>query len=357
MRTVAWFLLVPMAALAGPIRPWQGGTGRGVRPEHLALTLSDAPHYADRYTIEAFFPDGSAAYVSVLVKNFGVAPGTMTLKSRWHEPSGREHRFAADLPRGEYRTAASPFSVEARGHRIWGTPRRFHVRAHSGPYTYELRFASGLPPFRPWTGRTTFDDAGELYVDQTRVQPKAVVTGWVQRRGGPRKQVRGYGYVVHSVSTIAPHRMYRRYIQVRALEGRVALYIDWFQTPKDLGGRPVGYVYLAVDGRVVGVSRRIRFSGFETDASHPAHYRNPRVVEAEIRRKGRTVRIRIETRKRLGREDVLAGMNALKRAVVKRFAWPVNYTFESHYRIEMEGAGEPQVLEGTARLEIYHLNK
>ena len=112
--------LVPVEGQADPIFPWKGGSGRGVRAEHLVMPLTDEENYSDRYTFEAWFDDNTQLYVSILVSNFGSGTHNMTFKTRWTDKKGTNHRFTKKLKRKQYTVTSAPFSVEEAGHRVWG---------------------------------------------------------------------------------------------------------------------------------------------------------------------------------------------------------------------------------------------
>ena len=118
---VCALLCLVVDAAAEPVKVWKGGEGRGVRAEHLTMPLTEEAFYSDRYTAEAWFDDGSRVWVSILVKNFGLSKGTMTVKSRWIDADGKTHYTKSQVARGKYTVTAAPFSVSAAGPRHPGS--------------------------------------------------------------------------------------------------------------------------------------------------------------------------------------------------------------------------------------------
>jgi hypothetical protein len=351
-------LISTQAGAKEPLKVWKGEANRQVANEHMVMAMSDEAFYTDRYTAEAWFEDGTRVWVSVLANNLGPIRGKMTVKSRWYESGGKEHYFKKELRRGNYDVKRAPFSVDAAGHKIWGSPRAVKVNGQSGAFSYSLTFSSGLRPWRPGTGRTEFGDAGS-YFDTTLMQPKAKVTGWV-KRGGSKTKLAGYGYVTHTHTNMAPHNMFKRFIEIRSIDGDTVLYLKRFKTPRKYGGKAIGYLYLARGGKVIARSTgfRLKADKFHTDSKHRNRYKVPMELSLSLKRKGKTIDIKVVASEIRGRDDVLASMGMLKRALVRQFAQPVNYTMTARVKVSIkEGDAEPVVSDEKAVYELSYMNK
>lgn len=364
LRTLLLCTAITMVASTAtaqePIFPWKGGEGRGVRAEHLHMPLTDEENYSDRYTAEAWFEDGTRVWVSFLVTNFGPGTGKMTVRSRWYEADGKEHYTRHVLDRGDYNTGTGPFFVEGANHKLSGVPRRIKVQGKSQAFTFNLTFASGLRPWRPGTGRTTFGEAQETYFDTTLVQPKADVTGWVEK-GGAKTQVKGYGYVIHTFGNVAPYNMYKRFLNVRSLDGDTVVYLKEFVTPGRYGNKRVRYLYVARAGEVlVATTRfRLRFGNLETDGRHANRYQVPMEITTTVKRGERIIKIKVVASAIVGREDVLQERSAFEAALIKQYAQPVNYTMDAqvHVAVQEGEDGEPVMSSQECAYEVSHLNK
>ena len=351
-------VLAPAARADEPVSPWKAGKA-GVSLENLAMPLTDEEYYSDRYTAEAWFKDGTRVYVSVLVTNLGPGTGKMTAKTRWYEKSGKEHYAKKELDRGDYKISNSPFSVEAGHIRLSGTPQRFKVTGSVEGYSYDLTFASGLSPWRPGTGRTTFGATGEKYFDTTLVQPRAVVTGSVTQ-GGQRTALDGYGYVLHTFGNMAPHAMYKRFLELRSIDGDTVVYLKQFTTPAEYGGKTVGFLYVARDGKplVTSTGFGLKLGRVQTDGAHANKYKVPLELSTTVKRGDTTIDIVVSAPKIAGREDVLAGMSGLERTLVAPYAQPVNYSMDAEITVSVkQGDAEPVVSKEKASYGVSHLNK
>ncbi|HIA03845.1 MAG TPA: hypothetical protein EYN66_18390 [Myxococcales bacterium] len=283
----------------------------------------------------------------------------MTVKSRWYEASGKEHYFKKELSRGDYKVSSAPFSVEAAGYKLWGSPRSIKVRGKAGAFSYNVTFASGLRPWRPGTGRTEFGESGTHYYDTTMMQPKAKVSGWVSK-GGAKSKLKGYGYVIHTHTNMAPHNMFKRLTEIRSIDSDTVLHLKQFKTPGGFGGKNVGFLYLARGGKVIASSTgfRLKSSNFKRDGKHANHYKVPLLLSTSLKRKNKLIEITITASRISGRDDVLASMGMIKRALIKQFAQPVNYTMDATVKISIkEGDAEPVVTEEKVSYEVHHMNK
>jgi hypothetical protein len=358
---IACVTLTATATLANePVNAWGAGEGRGVRAEHLNMPLTDEENYHDTYTVEAWFTDGTRAYVSMQVKNFGPGTGKLKVRSRWHDANGAEHNFSQSLEQGQYQTTSGPFSISAADHKISGVPRRIKVEGKTDDgYRFQLTFRSGLRPWRPGTGRTTFGEAEEQYTDMTIVQPKAEVTGWV-RKGGSKTELSGYGYVLHTHGNIAPYNQFKRFISVRSISGDTVVWMKQFQTPSRYGNRKVGYLYIARGGEVVVATTRFRLRAGNphTDTQHDNRYRVPFELSTQSERRGRTIRLKVIADEIIGREDILQSHNALERAVIRQYAQPVNYTLRANVHVSVqEGESEAVISTEPTSYVVTHLNR
>ena len=348
------------AAAQSKFKAWKGGEGRAVKTKHLAMPLTEEEFNSDRYTVQAWFDDGTRVWVSMLVNNFGPGTGKMTVKSRWYEANGKEHYFKEKLKRGKYDTGSDPFYVEAAGHRISGTPRRVKVKGKSKAFSYQLSFASGLRPYRPGTGRTVFEMGDrETYFDTTMVQPKAKVTGWVSK-GGTKKKLVGHGYVIHTHGNIAPYVLYKRFVELRSISGDTAVYIKQYKASSQLGNKPFGFIYIARGGKKILAKTRFRLkaSKIHTDTKHRNRYKVPMELSATLKSKGTIIKVKVVASEIIGREDELASMSKFEAALVGQYAQPVSYTMKSKVSVSVqEGEGEPVVSTEDAAYSVSYLNK
>jgi hypothetical protein len=351
--------MIPCALAAEPIQAWKGGSGRGVRAEHLVMPLTHEEHYSDRYTFEAWFEDKTQLYVSILVSNFGAGTHKMTFKSRWTDTKGKNHRVTKKLKRKQYTVTGSPFSVEAAGHRVWGKPGRMHVKGQSGSHSYQITFSGGLRAWRPGTGRTTFGEDQALYLDTTLVAPKANVSGWV-KHDGSKKSLSGYGYILHTHSNIAPPTMMNRFLEVRSIDGDTVVYMKRFVTPSRFGGKQFGYLYVARNGKVVGTSTRnsIRYGNKTTDKKHTNRYKVPLTLQTQTKRKNRHIDVRVTAPKVSSRKDPLKSLSALERVVAEQYTKPMNYSMDATVTVSVtEGDSGPVTSKEKGAYRVSHLNK
>lgn len=335
-------LLAVPAVADDKVVPWSEGKATGVTADHLAMPMTDEEFYFDRYSTEAWFKDGTHAWVSVVVHNMGPGSGKLTVKSRWYEKSGKEHYSKQELKPGQYTISNKPFSVEAGGHKLSGVPRTIKVHGKSGPYTYDLTFASGLAPWRPGTGRINFGDEGQYY-DTTLVQPKAKVTGSVSGPSG-KAQLEGHGYVIHSHGNIAPYFMQKRYLYVRSFDGDTVVWMGHMITSAKYGAKPVGYLYVARGEKVLVATGGVRLGtgNNKVDSQHENKYAIPWELTAAAKRGNTTVKVKLVATKQIGRDDVLKGMGAIEAALMKPFAQPVDYTLEANVTVSVqEGDAAP----------------
>jgi len=343
------------ATAAEPIKAWKGEAARGVKTEHLYMPLTEEEYYSDRYTVEAWFEDGTRVWVSFLVNNFGPGTHKMKVRARFHEKGGKEHYVSDTVERKEYTVKnEKPFHVSAKAQTLSGTPSNIKVKGKSGAYSWNLSFKSGLRPFRPGTGRTEFGD-GSLYFDHTLVQPKAEVSGTVNG-----KAIKGYGYVIHTHGNIAPFSMFKNYLQVRSIDSDTVVWFHEFTTPAKYGGKRVGYLYVARDGKkLVGTTwYKRKFADMKPDTAHANKYKVPMKILVQGKRKATKLQVKVAADKIIGRVDELKSRGAFEAALIKQYAQPVNYTMSAKVQVVVQ-EGEAEAVESVsdAAYEISHLNR
>jgi hypothetical protein len=343
-----------------PLGVWSAGDSKGVKTANLAVPLEESEFYTDRYTAEAWFKDGTRVWVSFLISNLGPGTHKLTVRSRWYEAGGKEHYFKKDLERSDYTISNEPFKFSAAGHTLSGTPRSFSVKGSSEGYTYDLDFKSGLAPWRPGSGRTSFGADGTQWLDTTIVQPKAVVTGSVSGPGG-KKTLDGYGYVLHTIATVPPYEMAKRFVEVRAMDdGDTVVWVKQFTTPEKYGGKNFGYLYVAKGDEVLVSAGKfnLKFEKLQTDDKHANKYKIPFVISTSGKRKEKEIAVKIEGTKIVGREDGLEKRNAIEATLVRQYAQPVDYTIDGSVSVTITEPGkEPVISTQKASYGVSHLNK
>ncbi len=347
------------AAAADPFTPWTSGEKGGVGAADLAVALEDGEFYSDRYTLEAWFEDKSRIYISYLVSNLGPGTGKLTVKSRVIDAAGKEHYFKKEVDQGGYQVSASPFKYTAAGHTLSGSARSFSASGNGGSFSFDLDFKSGLAPWKPGNGHAGFGVDEQGYLKTALIQPKAVVTGSVTL-GGKKASVKGYGYVVHTSSNIPPHGTYKRFVDIRSIDGETVVWLKQFTMTEQYGGKTLGYLYVARGDQVLVAAGRVslKMDKVQTDGKHANKYKVPLVITATGKRKDTEIAISIEAPSIAGREDELESRGAVEAALIRQYAQPVRYTMDAKVTVTVTEAGkEPVVSTEKASYEVSHLNK
>ena len=334
------------------------GEKRPIDEASLAPALLSGEHYSDKYTIEGYLDGGGEVYVSALIKNFGMGDGKLTFKSRLILADGTTLKGGGnEKKRDDWSFTKSPFSLNADGQEISGTPKKLVVKGTGAGYSFELTFTPTVQPWRPGSGRITFGKPDLLW-DTTLLQPKSRLVGWVEVNG-ERKDVKGYGYAIRTYATVPPHEMAKRWVDFRAIAGSTVVYYKEFTAPDKLGGITVPYLLVAHKGKVIfeSLDPKATYGDFFTDNKAENQYRVPKKLLISDEKDGKTLKLGIVATTMRNREDVLAGLSSIERAVVSKLAKPVNYLFKGKFEVQVEGAEGTVTGSGKGTIEVNHLNK
>jgi hypothetical protein len=348
---------MPNRAQAAGTAQSYSGASEAVTEGDLAPALLGGEFYNDRYTIEAYLEDGSEVYSSVFISNFGMGDQKLKFKSRVKLSDKRVLRGGdAEKAKDDWKFTKSPFSLEADGQKISGTPEKLLVSGSGEGYTFELTYEASVAPWKPGNGRVTFGSA-DKFVETIHIQPKSTVTGWIEV-DGQRKEVKGYGYAQRTFGNVAPHEQATRQLDIRAIDGDMVLYMRHFKVPAESGGAEMGYILVAKGGKIVFQSTDFepQFADFAVDDKHENKYEVPQKVLVSDSQGGSTLKLGIVAKKQRKREDKREKSSAMEKAVISRFAKPVTYTYSAAFEVEVSGSNAAKG-KGKAVFEMHHINK
>ena len=359
LLAAACLMVLPSrTVLADSVTPF-GPPGEGrVTVSDMALLEGADGAFSDKYTLEARFQDKSTFYFSIHHRNLGVGSSTFEVKSRYRTADGTEHRTRETLSGSEWSmTTGRELDLQMGRHRLTGTPRQFTVIAENDDIRIELVFKPTTPAWRPGQGRAFFGGK-KRFIDMTLLAPRARVTGTI-RIGEETAEVKGSGYALHSYSNLAPHDVARRMIGFRTERGKLALYLKDIQPAARWEGDPLRWLYVGRkrDVLVEATSYELEASEFKTDTAHPNQYRIPRVLRITGREGDAEITITITAKKQRSRDDRLASLPTVQRAVASRFAKPVAYSYHATYEVQLKRGEEVETFTGRGIYELDHINK
>ncbi|NUN12128.1 MAG: hypothetical protein HUU55_00675 [Myxococcales bacterium] len=330
------------------------GSDKKIETADLVPNLPDAENGTVKYTFEAYFPDNISIYWSSRLFNFGPGDGKCEAKSRL-EIGSRKMRHSNDLDKGDYKITAQPLELVFQDHVLSGGPDGIRIVATGKEYSYDLVFKPTVKNWRPGNGRVDFGGAG--FFDTLLIPPKGTVEGTITV-DGETKQVKGSGYGTMSRSSIAPHDMAKRWLEFRVVRGNTVVFFKEFLTPNRFGDKSIGWLLVAHKGKVLVATSdyTVEYGDFVTDEKSSQKYRVPQALIIKAKNGENELTLGIKGTKQKDRDDVLANMNAIERAIVSKFAKPITYNYSAAFEVRYTGANPITDTGKGAVYDISHIN-
>jgi hypothetical protein len=345
-------------AQAEPMYPFRGG-GPTPTVADLAPDVAPEDEYSESLAFTAWLEDGTRVGINFAITNIGVGSRKGGVGSKVVFPNGQTVRFTEEVGKswtakaegGKLEYIIGPGRVDGRMGRL--TVSLNHARLNG-----TITFTGELPAYRPGNGRVYFNaPAGEKnsrFYDYLVVMPRAKVSGRLNAGGRPLNVV-GRGWIERSRVNLYPFDQAVRWRAFTVYKGDTSVVMNEFVASPKYGGRRVSWLLVGDKGRIVYRTFNFQYtpSDLKIDPGASTKYQVPWSFDllAQTTKDGQTVpkvQGTLKASKIVSRDDTLAEMGALTRAVVARFARPISYAMRCTYdlNINVVDGQEPQKLQG-----------
>jgi hypothetical protein len=309
-----------------------------------ALPLEDfQPHpssdefYSEQWSVSVWAENKCYVHVQFVVSNLGMGDKKGAFKVEVTAPD--EVRYSGKSKVGSDWSAESDrFRIIFGKARFEQKGKEFDLQADTESMSVTLHIKSLMEGWNPGNGKPIYEDANGRY-GFAYLTPRASFSGEL-KMNGKTIPISGIGLIDHSWTTIAPHKLAKRWAKIKFFSGDTTLLFTGFASPNTTEPLDKGWIFLAKGNeRLLATSiYRVKFGDMMTDVKTKSRYAVPRLIEISAEQSGRLATIVLKTKKLLRRKNILDDLSELERFVVSRISEPVDYTFNGDVHIAISEA-------------------
>lgn len=300
---------------------------------------SKSSYYTEQWSISVWANNGTYVHVQYLLSNIGIGDQS-ALKIEITEADGKRKSLKKKMKAGITREDEALFLCMG-GQCLSARPGAFDLAAQIDDTQVSLHATALAPGFRP--GAPLLHDPNGDY-DIVLPMPKARFVGQLSQNGRVRP-INGLGMVDHSWTTLAPHKLAKRWFRVKTVSASLTCLLTGFARPGSKRDVDVAWLWLS-DGISPPFQTRdvtVRFLKTEEDTESKARYLLPNEVLIEAKTPGKHLALHIDNGVRHSRKSILKGLGFFERLVVSSVSEPIDYTYggEFEFVLHEETPGGP----------------
>ena len=318
----------------------------------------DVEGYTEQWNYTVHLPDGT-----FLAADFGVTNLAVTsdhdgiFRAKHIDPQKRKTKCQVELDDDEWKYAKSgDFWLDFKKGKVKSDLKGSDITVRCKKLKMDLHFENLAPPFKPGGGVLRFGKNDGIY-KAVFISPRARVTGKITV-GGKESEIEGVGHAMHTHSNMRPDKQVHRWFRFKRIDKDITLVLTEMEATRHYLDTRRGWV-LAYDanGRLLASARvRFDFEGFIKDQNSEEDYRIPRRVRI-VAVDGKNQIVGVMTMQKLLKVvDPTADMNAVKRAVVRRFSKPKEYHIGCKYKFNLKTEAGSRIIEGEDKYRFAFVN-
>lgn len=305
------------------------GAEQAVTLPDLGVHLMDPEMYSEQWGITIIPEGGGRAGADFIISNIGLGDHKAAVRGEYTDPAGKKYKCLAEYSSDEWKHTAGAFSLTLGENRLSGDLDSVRFKITCQQLTLDLVMKNVSPPWQPGAGKLALEKDGKEdgFYRMVYPSPRSVVSGTISAGGQTVEVQKGVGLCDHSFSNIGPHKLARRWFRFKHLSPEVSILLVEVENPSSAGGTTRGYVLVYDEsGRVVASARaRFEYDGWIQDTQSDEGYRIPRQVRVVAVDGAATLRGTLTMTKIEKVTDPLGDLDAIRRAVARRFSKPRDY--------------------------------
>lgn len=357
-------VLFSLSAQAYEVDGYSGKSGAASLAE--MTPRADAPEnvsnkfYSEQYSFDTDPAGGADFWFQLLITNMGVKNGRAALRVHL-KPQGQskiKSRILFDKGDWGYKTENDKLHFELGQNHFSGNGSGWSGHFDTDDFVVDWKVTNGAPAWRPGGGKVTYGGSDKAYYDVTLLVPRGQLELTATlKRTGEVITIAGPAYADRSVVNVSPNLQAKKWVKIRRLGSRETVVLSCFQTPEQYEGKWVGWFVVASDTgiRATGTNPTITVADSEKDAG--SGYDVPRSVLFSDAHGLTNFQGAIKGLKLRKREDQLAGLSSLEKAVVSKLVKPFSFTFKAAYEFKYDSKGKTRTHKGKAAYHFDQLTK
>ncbi len=343
-----------MAAGGGIVSPF--GDDRPAGIEDFRPHLMKAEGYTEEWTYSVWMADQSYLSMDWGISNLGWGDRNGYFRVTYKDPQGKPTKCGASFDDGKWSAAKEGFSLQFGKNGVKGDLKRQDVSVECEKIALQLAFHGEAPPYLPGSGKLVFGKNDGVY-NMVFIAPRARVEGELTL-AGTKLPIAGVGHANHSYYDMSPEKQVRRWFRFKWITPEISVVLAEMQSSPAYSQVRNGWalVYTSA-GKLIATTRVVfEFDKYIQEKDITKGYQIPRLVRFSASDGPNHLNgsLRMESIREVG--DPFKDLGALKRAFLRQFVKPKDYSINCLYDLKLNIAGEMKTYQGKSTFQFFYIN-
>jgi hypothetical protein len=360
-KSMLFGLVLLSLAIANPV--WSSGVlgsfgaDQPVSLKDLQPRLADGEWYNESWCHNVYLPDDSFIAVDFRVSNVAVTSDHDGLfHARYVDARGKKTKCEVKLDDDEWSYSRKGFSLDFGKGKVSGDLEGLKVSVRCKRLSMDLEYRNQVPPYKPGSGAVRFgDDDGSYQV--VFYSPRARVTGTLTL-GGRTRSIEGVGIATHTRYDMRPDKQFHRWFRFKHIDKDISIILEEMEVSREYSLARRGWALVLDADKGIVTTQRVRlvYDGFIKDENSEEGYQIPRRVRiAAVDGESQLTGVLLMQRVKKVR-DVTKDMNAVLRAIFRRFTKPREYHLECNFKFKIKAPQADKPIEGIGVYRYQYVN-
>lgn len=369
MRT--WLTLAAMmsgmilsinTAQAYDFRPFEGDSRKaGVedyKPKIDRKENKSNKFFSEQYSFDASPEDGYDFWFQIVISNMGVANGKAGLMVHYKPKGGKKIKAKASFDAGQwsYQVEGERLTLTLGENVFSGDGSNWKGHFVMEEFSADITISNQVPAWRPGGGTAWYGSGESSYYDVSLLCPRGTFEADVSPKGSDEKvHLTGRIYGDYSAMNIAPNLQARRWVKMRVVSRSYTLLLNTFESTEMYEQQWAGWFLIATDKGIVvtGLNPGMELSDLEVDTG--SGYSVPKLVLFSGARETKDLKGVLKGVKRVAREDKLAELKGVERALVSKFVKPFGFKYSGEFEFAVDSGSGSKTYKGKGRYSYEQL--
>jgi Svf1-like. len=337
----------------------QFGQQRPVTVAELMPHLRSEEMYMEVWSHGAWLKGGGDIGIDFAISNLGIGDHKGGVRVEYKDSLDRITKCNAEYSAGEWRSDSPGFHLTFGENEVLGDMHSLNLIIRCNGLSMDLRYLNQGEPFQPGSGTLTYGEPGEPdgFYSIMYSSPRAFVTGSVTANG-QTTLIEGIGNAYHTWTNIGPQTQARRWFRFNVARDDFTVTLTELETPSNFGNARYGWALVyGPKGRIVATTRvRFDFDGFIKDQNSDEGYVIPRRVQLAAVDDNVSLTGKLEMTGINSVVDPLADLDFFRKAIVRRFSKPREYSIKAAYSFHLKDNQGEQTIEGASTFRYIYIN-
>jgi hypothetical protein len=305
--------------------------------------------FSEQYSFDGKPKCGGDFWFQIVLSNMGVANGRAGLMVHYQPKGGKKIKARRSFDGGQWSSKAEDGHVQLTLGDSWfkGDGATWTGHFVMEEFTAKVTITNSVPSWRPGGGTAYYGTGENSYYDVTLLTPRGTFVAEVLLKDATEPlHMEGLVYGDHSAMNLAPNNQARRWVKMRVVNSRYTLLLNTFETPEQYEQKWAGWFLVATDSAIVVTALNPSIQLHETELDSGSGYHVPKIVILSDAQGVSGFNGVLKASKRTAREDKLADLSRVERAVVSKIVKPFAFKFKGEFEFVFDVGGSSKTYNG-----------